>query len=308
MSGRIVVTGASGFIGRWLVPLLAGQGYAVVEAGRRPGPHGVPFVATGDIHGGTEWRGALEGADAVVHLAGLAHSPDAPEADFFAVNDDGARRLAEQAAEADVRAIVHIGSIAARLAGRAAEADSFYGRSKRAGEAHVLRFAEGSRTGIVLRPPLVYGFDAPGNWQRLQRLAATGLPLPFGAVDNRRSLFSVENLCSAVAAALATGLRGAASGSYEIADEDTVSLAEMLRSLRRGMGIAARLVPVPTSLLRLGAQATGRAHLAGMLLDDLTVDPLPFMRAFDWKPPIATREGIAESGRRFMTTRRPGRR
>lgn len=308
MSGRIVVTGASGFIGRRLVPLLTGQGYAVVEAGRRPGPHGVPFVATGDIHGGTEWRAALEGADAVVHLAGLAHRPDALEADFLAVNDDGTRRLAEQAAEADVRAIVHVGSIAARLAEPAAERDNGYGRSKRAGEAHVLRFAEGGRTGITLRPPLVYGFDAPGNWQRLQRLAASGLPLPFGAVDNRRSLLAVENLCSAVAAALATGLRGAATGSYEIADEGTVSLADMLRALRRGMGIPARLVPMPAALLRLGARATGRAHLAGMLFDDLTVDPLPFMRAFGWKPQIATRKGMEESGRRFMTTRRPGRR
>ncbi len=306
MSGRIVVTGASGFIGRWLVPLLAGQGYAVVEAGRRPGLHGAPFVATGDIHGGTEWRAALEGADAVIHLAGLAHRPDAPEADFFAVNDDGTRRLVEQAAEADVRAIVHVGSIAARLAGSGP--DHGYGRSKRAGEAHVLRFAEGGRTGIVLRPPLVYGFDAPANWQRLQRLAASELPLPFGAVGNRRSLLAVENLCSAVAAALATGLRGAATGSYEIADEGTVSLADMLRALRRGMGIPARLVPVPAALLRLGARATGRAHLAGMLFDDLTVDPLPFIRAFGWKPQIATREGMEESGRRFMATRRPGKR
>lgn len=305
MSGRIVVTGASGFIGRRLVPLLAGQGYAVVEAGRRPGPHGAPFVATGAIDGDTDWRAALEGADAVVHLAGLAHRPGAPEADFAAVNDHGTRRLAEQAAGADVRAIVHVGSIAARPAGPAAERDGGYGRSKRAGEAHVLGFAEGGRTGIVLRPPLVYGFDAPGNWQRLQKLAASGLPLPFGAVGNRRSLLAVENLCSAVAAALATGLRGAASGSYEIADEGTVSLADMLRALRRGMGIPARLVPVPAALLRLGARATGRAHLAGMLLDDLTVDPLPFMRAFGWQPAIATRQGMEESGRRFMTTRRP---
>lgn len=306
MGGRIVVTGASGFIGRRLVPLLAGQGYAVVEAGRRPGPHGAPFVATGDIHGGTDWRAALEGADAVIHLAGLAHRPGAPEADFIAVNDDGTRRLIEQAAAAEVRAIVHVGSIAARLAGP--ERDGAYGRSKRAGEAHVMRFAAGGRTGISVRPPLVYGFDAPANWQRLQRLAASGLPLPFGSVGNRRSLLAVDNLCSAVAAALATGLSGAASGSYEIADEGTVSLAEMLRALRRGMGIPARLVPVPTSFLRLGARATGRARLAGMLIDDLTVDPLPFMRTFGWKPRVTTLEGIEESGRRFMATRRPERR
>jgi len=305
VSGRIVVTGASGFIGRRLVPLLMAQGHAVVEAGRRPGPHGAPFVAVGGIHGGTDWCAALEGADAVVHLAGLAHRPDAPEAEFIAVNDQGTRRLTEQAAEADVRAIVHVGSIAARLAGT--EGERAYGRSKRAGEAHVLRFAEGGRSGIVLRPPLVYGFDAPGNWSRLQKLAASGRPLPFAAVDNRRSLLAVENLCAAVCAALATGLRGAASGSYEIADEGTVSLADMLRALRRGMGLPARLVPVPAALLRLGARATGRAHLAGMLLDDLTVDPLPFMRAFGWTPRVATRQGMEESGRRFMTTRRPGR-
>src|SRR5690606_9962280 len=108
----------------------------------------------------------------------------------------------------------------------------------------VRRFAQAGKVGVILRPPLVYGHDAPGNWGKLQRLAASRLPLPFGAVANRRSLCSVGNLCHAIVVATEAALKGTGSGTYEIADRDMVSLTEILTWLRAGMGKPSGLAPV----------------------------------------------------------------
>lgn len=278
---------------------MEGHGHTVVEAGRRRRQGAALFVPVRAIDGDTDWRPALAGVDAVVHLAGLAHCPEAGQAEYFTVNDAGTRRLVEACEEFGIGAFVHLGSIAAR------EGIDAYGASKRAGEDHVRRFAEAQgRVGIILRPPLVYGHDAPGNWERLQRLAATDLPLPLGRVKNRRSLCSVGNLCDAISAALDGALRNAASGTYEIADREQASLGAIVTWLRAGMGKPPRLLPVPPSILRKAARAGGRARLAEALLDDLTVDPADFMRAFGWNPPEAMRNAIETSGRLYALRRK----
>lgn len=296
------MTGATGFVGRRLTPLLPARGHHVVEAGRRAGASGTRFVAVGEIDGATDWRDALDGVDAVVHLAGLAHrdAGDADEDAYFAVNDRGAAKLAADAAAAGVRTFVSVSSIFAKFV---ETRPSAYARSKLAGEAHVARFGEGQgRCGIVLRPSLVYAWDAAANWNRLQRLAASGLPLPFGAVRNRRSLCAVENLCDAIAVAVEAGMQGAAGGSYEIADSEVVSLAEIIIWLRRGMDMPARLVPVPPGLLRLAGAATGKSELVATLTGDMVVDASDFRRDFGWRPLTASPEGVARSGRLFIET------
>ncbi|MCT7377268.1 NAD-dependent epimerase/dehydratase family protein [Chelativorans salis] len=297
---KVLVTGASGFIGRHLAPLLAARGHDVAEAGRRPRAGARRFFAVGEINAATDWQAALAGVDAVVHLAGVAHREDACEAEYFAINEAGTGRLVEACAAAGVHAVVFVSSIAAR------EGANAYGLSKRAGEAHVQRFAAmDGKTGIALRPPLAYGHDAPGNWQRLQRLAATGVPLPFGLVSNHRSLCSVGNLCDAIAVAAEAGLLGIGSGVYEVADREQVSLCEMLTLLRAGMGRPRRLLPVPPGLLRLAARASGRRKLAAALLDDLTLDPSDFMRTFEWNPPETAQDAILQSGQSYVKQSRP---
>src|SRR5690606_34105308 len=148
----------------------------------------------------------------------------------------------------------------------------------------------GGMTGIALRPPLVYGHDAPGNWRRLQQLSRTGLPLPFGSIHNHRSHCSIDNLCSAILVALEAALQGRGGGIYEIADQEDVSLAQIITWLRQGMGKGPGLVPVPVGMLHAGFHLLGQARLVETLLDDLVLDPSSFMHEFDWTPPENAKE------------------
>jgi UDP-glucose 4-epimerase len=296
----IVVTGATGFIGGHLRPVLAGRGHVAVAAGRRRPTGDGAFVEIGDLGGEIDWRPALDGADAVIHLAGVAHGKARSDDEFAQVNGEGTRLLCEAAEACGVRVVVNLSSIAAREVERGPARLAAYARSKLDAETYVAQFAEGQgRVGISLRPPLVYGWDAPANWRQLQKLAASGIPLPFGAVHNRRSFCAVQNLCDAVALAVERGLSGVGSGTYEIADAEIVSLGDVVTSLRKGILLPPRLLPVPPTWLRVAGRLAGRGELVETLIGDLIATPHRFMRVFGWAPLVSTGEAMADSARRF---------
>lgn len=317
---RICITGAGGFVGRHLVRRLAGAGHALTLAVRQgagaiaASPR-VRAVDVGDIGERTDWRAALEGCRAVVHLAGQTPAPGVAADRFREVNDLGTARLADQCAAAGVATLVLMSSVFAVADHASAaviddhtepHATTPYGRSKLAAEAHVGAFAGRGRTGVSLRPPLVYGAGAKGNWQRLQRLAASGLPLPFGSVRNRRSLIAVENLCDAVLSVVARDGEPAGSGSFAVADAEAVSLADMLRFLRAGMGLPPRLVPVPRGLLAAGLGLVGGRSTAESLLGDLAVDSARFRETYGWTPRERAVDAIRRSGAAFLASRDTG--
>ncbi|HEY0918115.1 NAD-dependent epimerase/dehydratase family protein [Devosia sp.] len=257
--GKVATTGGSGFIGRALVALLRSRGIPVLELGR------ADLAAP-----------ALEGVDAVIHLAGLAHR-GAREADFDAINHRLTRQLLDAAIAQGVRRVVFVSSI------HAATADTPYGRSKRDAEQAIAARSDEIET-VIVRPPLVYGRDARANFARLLRLCDSPLPLPFGAVHNRRSLVGRSNLCDALLFLAAHP--GAAGGTFPVTDGPPLSLADMVRLIRRALGRPARLVKVPVPLLRAALVAAGRAHLAEQLLDDLVIDGSA-LAALGWRPPLA---------------------
>ncbi|KFB08817.1 NAD-dependent epimerase/dehydratase [Nitratireductor basaltis] len=292
---KIVVTGATGFVGRHLCRALGTRGYQVRRALRSAGVAAdADDVVVGEIGPRTDWSRALVGADAVVHLAGPAHGRVRDDAAFFSTSDAGTARLLEAMEEADLPVMVNMSSIAARRAEEEGDGASAYGRSKLAGERRVSGFAKGGGLlAISLRPPLVYGADAPGNWARLMRLARLPLPLPFASVNAARSFCAVENLCDAIISALEAGASGAkGAGVYEICDAETVTLAEVLTLLRAGAGRRAHLVPVPVGLLRSGIEAAGMHQLAEQLFDPLLLDASPFAERFGWQPPVAAPDAI----------------
>lgn len=309
---RILVTGAGGFVGQRLLPRLLADGRSVTIATRSPSSSNsldgdVRIVRVSRISGGTDWREALAGCSAVVHLAAQVPSRGVEEKTFVEVNDRGTGRLVEQACVCGVRTFIFMSSIFSLVDNSAKEpvndavssvALSPYGLSKLAAERHVLAFSKNGRLGVSLRPPLIYGSAAKGNWQMLLKLAASPLPLPFGAVNNRRSLISVDNLVDAVCAVVAAGDAGV-SGQFAVSENVPVSLEQIVSLSRAGMGRSRNLISFPPKLLALGLNALGRGRMAASLFGDLVVDSSRFQESYGWSPTIETPEGIRRSAASF---------
>jgi nucleoside-diphosphate-sugar epimerase len=300
---RVLVTGASGFIGRALVPRLVAAGYEVRAASRRPPAFAPPVeaVAHGDLGPEVDWGPLLAGVDCVVHLAGIAHTgPGVPEADYDRVNHHATAALAQAARKAGVKRVVFVSTIRAQMGPQAdhvlTEADAPhptdpYGRSKLAAEAAL---AQSGVDFTVLRPVLVYGPGIKGNLRMLARLAALPVPLPFGAFANRRSLLSVGNLASAIAHVLRQPECG--GETYVVADLQPVSLAQIIKALRAGLGRPPGLVNVPPGLIRVSLTMLGRGRQWDQLGGQLVVNPAKLVVA-GWKPEADTAAGLAEMAR-----------
>jgi UDP-glucose 4-epimerase len=318
-----VITGATGFVGRHLVAHLAAAGRPMVLAVRSAAACPPPWRAdpririaeTGPLETASGLETLLAGADMVVHLAGLAHvnGAAATEAAFMAANAGATQALALAAARAGTPAFIHLGSLAAITENASpalvdddtdGEPQTAYGRSKRAAEAHVRELAGRGVFAVSLRPPLIVGAEAKGNWRALQRLAATGLPLPFARVGNARSMVGIATLTQAIAHLCARDWPGEASGDYCIADREALSLPEIVTALRRGMGLPPRLFPLPPALLSGTARLLGRERQAAGLLGTLRVDASRFRRTFGFTEPQGLTEAIEESGRASREARR----
>lgn len=299
---RVLVTGSSGFIGRALVPALVTAGYKVRAAARHKPPFALPVetASHGDLGAGVDWLPLLADVDFIVHLAGIAHTgPDVPAAQYDRVNHLATAALADSARNADVRRLVFVSTIRAQTGPRAdhvlTERDAPqpsdpYGRSKLAAETAL------ARSGVdftVLRPVLVYGPGLKGNLRTLARLAALPVPLPFGAFANRRSLLSIDNLVAAITLVLRhPQSRGE---TYVAADLQPVSLAQIVKALRFGMGRAPGLLKVPPALIRLGLAMLGRSRHWDQLGGQLVVNPGKLVSA-GWRPETDTVAGLAALG------------
>lgn len=318
--GRVLVTGATGFIGRALVPGLAAAGRPLTFATRRRSgsfatiAHEVPV---GDIGRDTDWSGALERVDGVVHLAGHVHiAPERAKGDgsvFDEVNHRGAVRLFEEASARGVQVFVFVSSITvlgvATRPGRpftdasAPDPHSAYARSKLAAEQALEAAAARTATRLViLRPPLVAGPGVGGNLHRLLRLAALPVPLPLGHIGNRRTLLSLDNLVSAIGTVLRAD---GPTGTFVLGDRGTLSTSDLLGHLREGLGRRPGLFGLPVSLLRRALALLDGEGAAQRLFGDLEVDASGFRRAAGWDDVAGTAATLRETAAAW-TRRRPG--
>ena len=250
-----------------------------------------------DLAGPVDWAPLIGGITAVVHLAGIADTGrHVPEEAHDRVNHLATASLARAAAAAQLRQLVFVSSIRAQNAGTAAhpltEADvprpaEAYGRAKLAAEAAV-RAAGVPYT--ILRPVLVYGPDPKGNVARLKWLAGLPIPLPFGALRQPRSLLALDNLVGAIRFALEDSR--ALNETFIVADAETVSMAELIATLRRAAGRRPALVPVPAALLALAFRLIGQSEKWEQVAGSLVAEPKKLLAA-GWRPTIAPRAALA---------------
>lgn len=313
---RVMVTGATGFAGRPVVDALLARGAIVRAALRSATVGGVPAqvekCVVGDIVACEDWSGALHGVDAVVHLAARVHvmrdrAVD-PMAAFRAANVVATRRLARACVDAGVRRFVFASSVKVngefttselRFDERSDPApEDAYGRSKWEAEQLLHEFPAFGLDVKILRPPLMYGPGVKGNMRSLIRAIERGLPLPFGAVENARSLLGVRNFAEAVAVTVLDPppqpSRQGTFRTYLLSDREDLSTPMLIRLIAKAGGWRPRLLSVPTAFLRLAGTLSGRADDVARICGSLLIDSSLFAREFGWQPPVPVEHGIAE--------------
>jgi UDP-glucose 4-epimerase len=303
---RVLVTGASGFVGRPLCDALADAGYLVRAAMRDRRAAGFPrdieIARLPDLSGPVDWAPLLAGVDAVVHLAAIAHAGrEVPDTAYEQVNHQATAAFARAAAAANVQRFVFVSSIGAQSAATAdhplteddaARPTKVYGRAKLAAEDAVR--ASGVRY-TILRPMLVYGPNAKGNIARLGWLAGLPVPLPFASLTAPRSLLALDNLISAIRFAIEDDR--AANETFIVADAETITVAEIVAILRAASGRRPALVPVPPGLMAIAANLLGRREQWDQLAGSLVASPAKLMAA-GWKPVVDPRMALSAMAKR----------
>jgi nucleoside-diphosphate-sugar epimerase len=314
---KILITGASGFIGRAISENLAmDQDCELILAYRQPlrEIRDVRCVAVGEVNGDTRWEKALDGVQVVIHTAARAHifsKKRDTDLSFKHTNVDGALALAHQAIDAGVKRLVFISSIGVNgqstmigemfndLSPPNPSAD--YAVSKyEAEQALQQAVAHSAMELVIVRPPLVYAAHAPGNFRRLMKLVSLGLPLPFGGVENQRSLIALENLVGFIR--LCIKHPAAANELFLISDGGSISTTELIRWLAEGMGAHGQLFHVPDMLLMAVAKLTNRRSIYSQLYGSLVIDSSKARNMLGWSPSIATAEALMVAGRDFAET------
>jgi len=312
---KIFLTGVTGFVGSVLLTELQKRpAYHVVSAVRFVTSFASDdVVVVGNLDGTTDYSAALTNVNVVIHAAARAHimrdEVDEPLDGYRKVNVEGTLNLARQAVNAGVKRFIYISSIKVNGERTTAfrnftEADTaapedLYGVSKDEAEKGLRLMAQ--KTGlqvVIIRPPLVYGPGVKANFLSLIKLAVTRIPLPFGSVNNHRSMVYVGNLVDFIIHCI--DHPKAANQTFLVSDGHDVSLSELIRLIRQSMKRPAWLIPVPVSLFQLAGKLTGKMALVDRLVGDLQVDSRKARELLKWTPPYTLEEGIKETVAEFI--------
>ncbi|MDP9201192.1 MAG: NAD-dependent epimerase/dehydratase family protein [Gemmatimonadota bacterium] len=287
-------------IGGAVVRRALARGLQVRGVGRRPRSWISDYLAVGDIGEHTDWREALQGVDAVIHAAGLAHVADADSAELRRTNVLAVSQLARACAKSGVRRLVFLST--AKVHGERTEGKAFcesdlpapedpYAASKWEAEQRIWEIgARASLEVTVVRSPLVYGPEVKANFLALLKLVDRGMPLPFGAVRNERSLIFVENLADLLVECARSPL--AAAETFLAAEGPPVSTPRLVKLLAEALRKPARLVPIPPRVLRWLFKIAGRADVSDRLLSSFAIDGAHARERLGWAPPTPMRSGI----------------
>jgi nucleoside-diphosphate-sugar epimerase len=308
---NLLITGINGWIAEALANRCRNLGHVVRGSARCGTTEDVIYV--GDVNSNTNWSTAVAGCDVVIHLAARVHMMNDriadPLAAFREVNTAGTLGLACQAAAAGVKRFIFLSSIKVNGESTAPtlpfKADDEpepldpYGISKQEAE-QVLKEVAG-QTGmevVIIRPPLVYGLGVKANFEVMMRCLARGIPLPLGAVrQNQRSLVALENLVDLIVTCL--NHPAAANQTFLVSDGEDLSTAELLRRLGQALNKPARLIDVPTDLLKWSATLFNRQSFYQRLCGSLQADIGKTRQLLSWSPPLSVDEGLRRAAQGF---------
>jgi len=313
MKHTVLVTGASGFVGGALLERLQADGkktpIAVVRSDKQLSA-AVDIVRIEEISSQTQWKPHLANVDTIIHCASRVHVMNDTEADpleaFRRINVHGTLNLARQAAEAGVRRFIFISSIKVNGEGTfldkpytaedAPAPTDPYGMSKSEAEQGLLQLATTSAMDVVIiRPVLVYGPGVKANFLNMMRWLDKGIPLPFGAINNRRSLVSIYNLVDLIVTCI--DHPAATNQTFLVSDGDDLSTTELLCRMARSLGKPVRLLPVPAWMLEFGARVLGKKALSQRLCGCLQVNIDKTQALLNWTPPVSVDEALARTAR-----------
>ena len=313
----ILVTGGNGFIGSAVLRHLKEDGLHDIRAAIREtysaSIQGMGLVAVGDIGPDTDWSLALQGVSILVHCAARVHVMSEtvanPLDEFRRVNVQGALNLARQAVGAGVKRFIFVSSIKVNgettRPGHPFTAEDIpsptdaYGVSKMEAERVLRDLSINSGIDLVIiRPPLVYGPGVKANFARLMRAVHRGLPLPLGAIDNRRSLVALENLVDLIVRCIEHP--DAANQTFLVSDGEDLSTTQLLKKIGQALGKPSRLIPVPLVLLKLAGDLVGRGAAVQRLCGSLQVDIEKTRRCLDWTPPLSVDEGLKRVAEEYL--------
>jgi len=313
---KVLVTGASGFVGSTLCAHLITKGHAVRGAVRstsdKPLP-GVDVRVVSDLSADTDWSEALAGINAVVHCAARVHIMNEASVDpltaFREANVKGTACLVKQAVDSAVRRFVYISSV--KVNGEVTDGNPFraddtpapedpYGISKWEAEQALRSIADKTDLEVVIiRPPLIYGPGVSANFLRLMQGIMLGVPLPLGAISNSRSMVALENLVDLIETCL--DHPEAVDQTFLVSDGEDLSIKSLLQRTAVALGKPARLIPVPVSVLWVISRLFGRADFAQRVCGSLQVDISKTRDCLGWSPPVSVDDALRKTAKYFLS-------
>ena len=317
---KILVTGATGFIGTQLSETLANSGHQVRDTARSVAPNcsTTHELITCDLESADNLDHLTTGCDAIVHLAGRAHvmsdNPATSESLYVSANVDVTRKLAQSAARTGVKRMILLSSV--KVNGESTTINTPftaqdipnpqdpYGRSKTQAEQALWDVTSSSGLeGVVIRPPLVYGPGVRANFASLIGIVNRGIPLPLDSIQNKRSFISIDNLINCITTALQSS--NAAGQTFLVSDGNDLSTPELIRSIASALHKSPMLIPFPPALLKLAATTAGKRSAYDRLCGSLTVDIASTKQNLSWTPPFTVQDSLQRTVDAFIQSRDP---
>jgi len=314
---KLLVTGSTGFVGHTLIDeVLKVPDYHVCAAVRglvADLPKNVEQFEIKGISPDTDWEAGLEQVDCIIHIAARVHimsdTADNPLEEFRIVNTHGTLALAKQAEKSGVKRFIYLSTIkvngeSTRLDTPFKEDDIFiptdpYALSKYEAEIGLLDLAKTTKMEVVIiRPPLVYGPGVKANFYSMMKWLNKEIPLPFGAIHNKRNLVALDNLVDLILTCIEHP--AAANQIFLVSDGEDLSTTELLSCVAKALGKKLRLLRVNQQLLELGLKFVGKKGLAQRLCGSLQVDISKAKKLLNWTPPVSVDEGLRKTAQHFL--------